>query len=349
MRIVMISRVTMNPYVRLLGNALQEAEPGVACAYEDALDPHVVARWRGKADVFHIHWADGLVRSWSRLGSLRKLANLTLALLHARRAGIKIVYTAHNVQQHDSSVGLLGSLAESAVYRFAGAVHVHDDEARRQLLSYRRLRTVNVIAHGNYIGAYPDTTTRDAARLRLGLASDDIVFLALGQIRPYKGLDDLIAAFRALPSERARLVIAGHPHDPAYRAVLERLAEGDARIRLDFRFVPDDDVQYYMRAADICVLPYRSGTTSGAAILAFSFGRAVIAPDAGPFRALVTGSSGFLYAENDGLGLALAQTQQMDLERAGAAALAVARSLDWQPIARRHLDAYRRIGAASAV
>lgn len=343
--VVMISRITMNPYVRLLGQALQSVAPGLTCSYESTLAPETVTAWRGRAQVFHLHWAEVLYRSSNGLRTARKLARFLLAVRQAQQAGIRIVYTAHNVAYHDDAGARLDQLGSGLLYRWADAVHVHDEEARRELVRRRRPRLVEVIAHGNYAGAYPDECSRESARARLQLDSDQFVYLALGQIRPYKGLDDLIAAFKQTPGERLRLLIAGHPHDAAYGQRLQAAAAGDQRIRLRLSFVPEDELQYFMHAADVSVLPYRSGTTSGAAILSFSFGLPVIAPDVWPFRPLLAAGGGLLYNPGGGLQQALAEALRCDQAAAAAAARAVAGTLDWQPIARRHLALYQRIGA----
>jgi glycosyltransferase involved in cell wall biosynthesis len=111
------------------------------------------------------------------------------------------------------------------------------------------------------------------------------------------------------------------------------------------RFVPDDDIQHYMHATDVCVLPYRSGTTSGAAILAFSFARAVIAPDVWPFRGLLAGGGGLLYSvQPGGLRQALEAAQTPGLaRRCGEQALAIAHTLDWSALALQHFDMYRKV------
>jgi beta-1,4-mannosyltransferase len=343
--VIMVSRVQMNPYVRLLATALQEAEPGLSCTVTDTLSPALVGAWRGKVDIMHLHWPELLYQSRSPVHRARRLAGLLLALAQARSAGICIVYTAHNVRRHDEPGGILGSLADAAFYRLADVVHVHDEQARTSVLP-RHPRRVEVIAHGNYIGAYRDTCTRAEARRRLALDAGAFVFLSLGQVRPYKGLDDLVLAFSRLPGADLRLLIAGNPHDSAYGETLVRSAAGDGRIRIEMRFVPDNEVQYYMRAADACVLPYRSATTSGAAILALSFGRPVIAPDVPPFRGLISAGSGVLYgATPGGLEQGLLAALQLDSEKASESALAVARSLDWLSIARRHAAVYRSIRA----
>lgn len=349
MNVVMVSAIAMNPYVRLLGSALERIEDGVACAYEPAWTPATAARWQGRADVLHIHWPEALVRGRSLRSSSGKLADLARGLWQARRAGIGIVYTAHNIGRTGDGVPALGGLAEELVYRSAHVVHVHDEGARAELAARRTARRCAVIAHGNYIGAYPDDTNRAAARARLQVAPHAFVFLALGQIRPYKGLNDLIVAFRSLPGEHLRLLIAGHPQQVQDAERLQALAGGDGRISVRARFVPDDEVQYYMHAADACVFPYRSGTTSGAAILALSFARPVVAPDGWPFRGLLRDGGGLLYAPgSEGLRRAMQEMSASSLDAAAAArlseqALASARALDWRAIARQHLDVYRSL------
>ena len=50
---------------------------------------------------------------------------------------------------------------------------------------------------------------------------------------------------------------------------------------LALRYIPDAELQVWLRAADVVVLPFRDILTSGSAILALSFGRAVVAPALG--------------------------------------------------------------------
>lgn len=336
MNVQMVSRVRMNPYTRLLAEGLERAQPGLCCTQTESL-------LAGRFDIIHLHWFDLLYAARSPWRRVLKLASLAKGLQQARRGGAHLVYTAHNVEPHERA-GLLQRAADALVYRLADAVHVHDESAQRALAAQRTVRRVDVIAHGNYIGAYPDTCTRAAARQRLGLAGNVFVYVALGQIRPYKGLDELISAFRGLPGSRLALVIAGNLHDPAYGRLLEKQAGGDRRIRLEPHFVSDDEVQYYFRAADVCVLPYRAATTSGAAILALSFGCPVVAPDLGPFRSLLVGASGLLYPSGaNGLKSALAAATDMPPQQAHTAALALARSLDWDGIARQHVAVYEAI------
>ena len=136
-------------------------------------------------------------------------------------------------------------------------------------------------------------------RERLGLPLGGFVFVCLGLLRPYKGLEELIPAFRGC-RPRLRLLVAGRPPTTQPTSTGSAyLAGGDPRIILEPRFIPAEEVQVYLNAADAAVLPYRQITTSGAALLAFSFGLPVVAPAIGAFPNLVTAANGLLYAPGE--------------------------------------------------
>jgi glycosyltransferase involved in cell wall biosynthesis len=103
-----------------------------------------------------------------------------------------------------------------------------------------------------------------------------------------------------------------------------------------------------MNAADVVVLPYRAVLTSGAAMLAFSFDRGIVAPRLGCLLELERTGAAILYDPDapDGLAGALERALAVDPARLGIAAGRVARRHSWDAIARRHLGAY---GLAPAV
>jgi len=121
--------------------------------------------------------------------------------------------------------------------------------------------------------------TRESARASLDLSGD--VALFFGYVRHYKGLDTLLAAWKRVRTVRpnATLVVAGEFYeDPAAYAGLVRDAGG---VRLIDRYIPDDEVEALFRAADVTVLPYRSGTQSGVTHVAYALGTPVIATRVG--------------------------------------------------------------------
>jgi glycosyltransferase involved in cell wall biosynthesis len=108
-------------------------------------------------------------------------------------------------------------------------------------------------------------------------------------------------------------------------------------------------VQYYMRACDVCVLPYRQVTTSGAAILALSFGVPVVAPRMGCFVDLIGEDRGVLFDPDHPASLAeaLERVRHIDLDHSRRAALAHARTLDWGALGEQHAKLYRALVCAA--
>ena len=355
--VVQISKVRMNPYVRLLQQAL--CELGIECSVADGLSPRLVRSWRGEAspslrgavDVLHLHWLELLYASPHLVRSMHLWVTVLLGLGWAKSGRCKVVYTVHNLSPHEQSFPILDRVANRALFSLADALHVHDKEAALDLArNYGRRERIYVIPHGSYIGAYPNQCTRQEARERLGLPRRAFVYLVLGQIRRYKGIEDLVAVFGQLADEMSQLLIAGNVHDPQYGAELARLTQGKQGIRTWFEYVPDNDVQYFMNACDVCVLPYRDVTTSGAAVLAFSFGKPIIAPALSGFSELAANGRAIIYSpeDNDGLRGALHQARSEDMAEAGRKALIWAREHQWRALAPRFAGMYRDVSQAGS-
>lgn len=342
MRILLVSRVRLNPYVSLLAGGLEQN--GASATIVPQFGPRSLWRaHRAGVNVIHLHWLELLTAAGGPTRRNLRVHWLLNTLAFARRLGITTVYTVHNLAPHELDPASLNPIHSAGLFRLVDLVHVHDAATAAELeRQVGRTQGVYVVPHGSYIGAYPNTCTRSTARQRLGLGDEDRVFLALGGLRPYKGIEALIDAFRALDQPQTRLLIAGHPHIPTYAAEIEARAGHDPRIYLHLQHVKDDELQYFFQACDACVLPYRRATTSGAAILALSFGCPIVAPDFEPFPPLAAGGRGVLYASDDPQGLvnALLTAAQLHQTAARAACLTFAQTLDWKPLAAQHLNAY---------
>ncbi|MGH8218542.1 MAG: glycosyltransferase [Steroidobacteraceae bacterium] len=155
-----------------------------------------------------------------------------------------------------------------------------------------------LIEHGNWIGFYPNEVSRESARASLGIAADSFVCLFFGLCKPYKNLEHLVRSHRRLRDD-SLLWIVGRFQSPAYRtSILEAAAEAEARtgsVTIRDGLVDRKDIQIYMNACDAVVLPYREILTSGAVMVALSFGRPVVAPRIGSLVEVVTPDCGVLY------------------------------------------------------
>ena len=291
---------------------------------------------RARPDVVHVQWAVAPeldLRVWELL----------------RRSGVPIAFTAHNLLPHD--VRPNDAERYGRLYRAADALIVHGGrtaDALAERWGIPRERIV-VAPHGPLLEDEPELG-RGAARRRLGLQPDAPLVLFAGLIEPYKGLDDLIAAFVSLAHSHpeARLVIAGKPNVPlaAVRAGLAQHGLAEQTI-LDARFLPQSELAAYLCAADVVALPYREATSSGLLLAARRFGRPVVATAVGDLAELVVdGVSGRVVPPRDPDALAAALDDLVSnptlAERLGAAGKRAAfEQGGWDLAARRTLGAYR--------
>jgi glycosyltransferase involved in cell wall biosynthesis len=339
-----------NPYGELLANAVRAQGIEVVAGEGPRRFPvlPLVFAWlrARRPGVLHLHWPHRYLRPRYRSASLARWVT-TFELRLLRRMGVRIVWTIHNVGAHDggrSGAELRGQVA------IAGACHaiICHCEAARTLaadawgLDAATRARMHVIPHGNYAGVYPDRYRREAAREELGLAPEERVFLFLGQVRPYKGVLELIEVFRTVERAGVRLVVAGQVERRALTEELRAAAEGDPRISLRPGRVKDRRMQLFLRSADVMVLPYRDVLTSGSAVLGMTFGLPIIAPRIGCLPETLEGCS-ILYDPDapDGLRAALEEASGADLGALSERAAATAATLDWGPIGARTAALYR--------
>lgn len=238
-------------------------------------------------DVLHVHWPENVLGKRSAIRAAASVAALLAAMAWVRLRGRKIVWTAHNLKNHDGLHPRLERVYWACMTRLLSGFIALSDVSREKALELRpalRGKPSVVVPHGNYTGIYPDEIAREAARKRLGIPANARALLNLGILRRYKKVERLLHLAAQRPDYW--VIIAGNPLDPGYHEELEAMAQGLPNVRLCFGFVPDSDLQVYLRAADVQVLPYDQITNSGSAILALSFDLPVLAPRLECFEAL---------------------------------------------------------------
>jgi glycosyltransferase involved in cell wall biosynthesis len=266
-----------------------------------------------------------------------------------RLAGCRIVWTVHNLVNHELRLAAVEQKFSAWFARLAHVLIAHSQTARSVIVStfglQRRADSVAVVLHPNYIGAYPNEISRDEARHELGIDRSATAFLALGQIRPYKGLVELVETFRSLPHTGVELWIAGQATDQDLSQRLRRESEPRANIHIHAGHVPPEKVQIFLNACDAVVLPYRSILTSGAALLAMSFGRPCIAPRLGCLVEVLDERGAFMYDPDQADGLQNALTEAIEssakLPAMGHHNLERASQWSWSRAAERLLELYR--------
>lgn len=226
-----------------------------------------------RPDVLVLQWWTGAV-----LHSYLRLARLV------HRYGGRVVIEWHEVQDTgEARIPGVARYVVTAMRQLLRRVDGHVVHSRYDLELLRRTyplpdARVAVAPHGpydHYDRPEPDAPRRD----------DAFVFLYFGVIRPYKGVEDLVAAFELLPEavrSASRLVIVGETWE-GWTAPLEAVAASPVndRITVVNRYVDDAEVARYFAAADAVVLPYRRSSSSGPLHIAMSAGLPVVVASVG--------------------------------------------------------------------
>jgi beta-1,4-mannosyltransferase len=301
---------------------------------------------RGGYDVLHLHWPEKALNAESLpgrvAGAVAALAMIEAAHLH----GARVAWTAHNARPHESLHPQLEEWFWSAVARRVDAV-IHPSVAGQAAVEARYPELAHrphaVVPLGHFRGAYPDTVSRQEARAGFGIAGGARVVAFLGLVRPYKNVPHLIRTVRALPREAGEVVllVGGSPHSAALAEEVREAAGGDLRVHLALEHVPDDDIQRYLRAADLVVLPFRDITNSASALLALSFDRPVLVPALGAMGELqaLAGADWVRTYDEELTPELLSRALEWTARRPPGAPRLDA--LEWPEIARQTLSVYR--------
>lgn len=176
------------------------------------------------------------------------------------------------------------------------------------------------------------------AKQQLKLSGRQVI-LFFGYIKPYKGLDLLIDAFFELKKQQKNihLLIVGEVYgdDKIYYDILRKY-DLEADTTFINRYVSDDEIELYFKAADILVLPYKQGTQSGVLQIAHNMGLgAVVTPVGGLPEMIETGKTGWVAKDitAEALKDALASYLKLDLTEVSKNCIEKSKQQSWSGLA----------------
>jgi glycosyltransferase involved in cell wall biosynthesis len=262
-------------------------------------------------------------------------------------AGRPLVLTAHDILPREA--GPARRRAQRRLYERFDAIVVHSAHGRARLVDELGVPAsrVHVIPHGALVHLRADGGTA-ALPAPTHSATEQPVVLFFGLLRPYKGLELLLDAWRSVrhPGE---LWIVGAPRMDV-RRLHERAGTG-AGVRFVERYVSDAELAAYFARADLVVLPYHEADQSGVLFTALAFGKPLVLSDVGGFPELAreTGAAR-TFPAGDAAALALAMEQLLGdgaqrAEMSARALSASAGAYSWAAVARATMALYESLVA----
>jgi len=130
-----------------------------------------------------------------------------------------------------------------------------------------------------------------SSKITFGLNEDNFVLLFFGYIRKYKGLDLLIRALPLVIKEipNIKLLVVGESYEKfsIYEDMVREMHLSNY-VKMENKFVANEDVAKYYSASDLVMLPYRSATQSGILNVAYGFNKPVLVTNVGGLAEFVS-------------------------------------------------------------
>jgi glycosyltransferase involved in cell wall biosynthesis len=181
-----------------------------------------------------------------------------------------VVITAHDPDPQEGSERVLADQARR--WKVADAVIVHGHEPLPLVESHAGNTPVFVVPVDLMLGA--PSGPRDDARHFLGLPEGPIALL-LGLLRPYKGLALLAHAWPKVTAEvpDAKLLLVGDSYESPELTALEAVPG----VEVHRGFIPEEELDWWVAAANVLVLAYLRGSHSGVLHRGLAAGTPVLA------------------------------------------------------------------------
>jgi glycosyltransferase involved in cell wall biosynthesis len=274
-----------NAYFDMFAKALADDGIEVVCVRS-------FAAFRLRFDVLHIHFPDFFYHRRNVAAAVAWSALFLAVLLFIRVLGKRVVYSVHDVnpvlstyhrawlagpyirmfhQLCDAFVFLSRTSQEEFYSRFPGNTE----------------KTCSLITHPPYPVVLMDPAERTNARKALKGGDNAFLVGVLGVIKPYKGLETIAALPTHLPNGQNLLLVVAGPIERAFQTNAQRLLDSftGRLLRIDER-LSDTALDELIQCMDVVLLPYRSISNSGFALLALSNRARIVASDLPLFREL---------------------------------------------------------------
>lgn len=299
-------------------------------------------------DIIHFHWLEPFFLSRSWVKSILKVGYFFLKIFIIKKR-VKIVWTVHNLVNHEKAMVQIDHFFTSNFIKQVDGFSVHNEYTKNILATKYGINEDRLfkIPHANYLGVYFQGADQEKIKKLKEIYSinpADTVFMFLGNIRPYKGLLDLVEAFKNVNNKNIKLLIVGkEKRQEDLDLILENQSD-DHRITVSPIFVPDDEIDLYLSLADVMVYPYKDIVTSGALILGMSYKKMCIARNIGSMPELI--EEKFLFNNIDELKELIENVTEMDRSEIGKEGLKNMHKVEkdtWNATAKKTLDMYHSV------
>jgi glycosyltransferase involved in cell wall biosynthesis len=291
--------------------------------------------------IYHFHWLHRFYRSRYQFYAFFKALLFIYFLKRAKKSGIKIFVTAHNILPHEIQFKKIEWHVQKQINTKIDAMIFHDINALNEytnLFGDSQIKSF-IINHGIYEESQVPLPDKFEARKYFGIKSDRICILYLGKASKRKGYDLAINTAQKIASPKIHFIFAGLDcNKDDLRNVVNCTVIN--------HYIPPNELAALFAATDYVILPYRNCTTSGLANLAIGFGKPFLCSDTPYLKDLCKKGFGIVYDIDDPMDFEIKLSRASESIRTNKYTKnreAYLKENSWENCARKTYDAYMKV------
>mgnify|MGYP001578503707 CR=1 FL=1 len=267
----------------------------------DTLNP---LNWIKVSDYIKKEKPDRIIFQWWHPFFVPCYATIAFLSKKSAKNSLKIGFIGQVIALHESGLmNQINAIMSNFFFKTTDYAITLSSGDTKELAKLMPLAKIKQITEPTYADVFSEgKITRSKARSALNLNFDDKIILFFGFVRPYKGLMHLLNAFPLVLNKiSAKLIIAGEFWGNK-KDYLDKIAGNglQGKVLVVDKYIPNEDVELYFKAADVIVLPYTSAAESGIIQTALGFNLPIITTNVGGNSDLVIdGQNGLLVKPED--------------------------------------------------
>jgi glycosyltransferase involved in cell wall biosynthesis len=267
--------------------------------------------------------------------------------------GRHVIYTAHNPFPHEPKAGDIRKYCR--IYKKVDHIIALTQYTRNEIMAHCGILSekISVLPHGDYEALFSHySINNNLAKEVRQKAGDRKIIAFLGHIRPYKGLEVFVDAFRLIKQRMPQsfFLVVGSVLVSDKKEWEQKLTQScnPEDLWADIRFVPVEGFKAYLSVIDVLVQPYISASQSGNTVMAYAAGVPVISTNVGGLAEMTEdGKTGYVITPGDPEAIADALNRCFEGDNyekmSHNARRAATEQFNWEKIAEQTAAVYQRV------
>lgn len=240
-------------------------------------------------------WINSFSPEWIYIPMLSLWGRMILPFVNKK---IKIVTTIHDVSMHLGEKNTIIDRFNDYIIKHSHKIITLSERFIPLIMEKYNFRKEQIcwIRHGNYNYYRPDNFYKKNS------ITKKILFF--GRIHEYKGISVLLDAMSIVKEKDSDIVLSIVGNGIISNNDNDKIKKLGSCCNVENKYVPNEEIYKYFEDVDFVIVPYIEASQSGVVMLAYAFGKPVIATNIGGLPEQIFEDTGIIIQPNDRIALA---------------------------------------------